>query len=45
MLITEMDSNVYDYDEGNDNYGDEQEEEVIIHLVHKYCSRNLIYII
>lgn len=41
-----MDSNVYDYDEGNDNYGDEQEEEeVIIHLVHKYCSRNLIYII
>lgn len=36
-------SNICDYDEDNDNYGGEQEEEVIIHLVHKYCNQNLIY--
>lgn len=36
-------SNIYDYDEDNDNYGGEQEEEVIIYLVYKYCNQNFIY--
>lgn len=40
-----IDSNFYYYDKGNDNYGDEQKEEVVIHIVNKYYNRNLTHII